>query len=169
MTAPWRRLSRGLHTFLAVGATVVLSTTLGGQSRGLDQALLLKPPTDAWPTYHGDYSGRRYSTLDADQRRTTSSSSRWPGSIVSTRRASARSSAAKDSETPPASAGGFGQPSIKSTPLMVNGVLYFTSPDHVWAVDARTGREIWHYYWRTRGGFTSGIVASGCTATGCIS
>ena len=23
----------------------------------------MKPPTIAWPTYHGDYSGRRYSTL----------------------------------------------------------------------------------------------------------
>ena len=41
---------------------------------------------------------------------------------------------------------------IKSTPLMVNGVLYFTVPDHVWAVDARTGREIWHYQWQTTGG-----------------
>jgi alcohol dehydrogenase (cytochrome c) len=35
--------------------------------------------------------------------------------------------------------------SIKSTPLLVNGVLYFTMPDNVWAVDARTGSEIWHY------------------------
>jgi alcohol dehydrogenase (cytochrome c) len=34
---------------------------------------------------------------------------------------------------------------IKSTPLEVNGVLYFTAPDNVWAVDARFGREIWHY------------------------
>ncbi len=30
---------------------------------------------------------------------------------------------------------------IKSTPLEVNGILYFTMPDNVWAVDARTGRE----------------------------
>jgi len=29
----------------------------------LDPALLLKPPTDAWPTYNSDYSGRRFSTL----------------------------------------------------------------------------------------------------------
>ncbi len=35
--------------------------------------------------------------------------------------------------------------SIKSTPLLVKGVLYFTMPDNVWAVDARTGSEIWHY------------------------
>ncbi len=41
---------------------------------------------------------------------------------------------------------------IKGTPLMVNGVLYVTSPDNGWALDARDGRERWHYFWRTRGG-----------------
>jgi len=35
---------------------------------------------------------------------------------------------------------------------MINGVLYFSLPDHVWALDARTGREIWHYAWKSRGG-----------------
>ena len=35
---------------------------------------------------------------------------------------------------------------------MVNGVLYVTSPDNGWALDARDGREMWHYFWRTRGG-----------------
>ena len=39
---------------------------------------------------------------------------------------------------------------------MVNGILYFSAPDHVWAVDARTGREIWHYFWKTRGGIHIG-------------
>src|SRR6185369_11801390 len=29
----------------------------------LDPATIAKPPVDSWPTYHGDYSGRRYSTL----------------------------------------------------------------------------------------------------------
>src|SRR6185295_18455600 len=52
----------------------------------------------------------------------------------------------------PGAAPGASAPAIKSTPLMVNGVLYFSAPDHVWAVDARTGREIWHYIWKTRGG-----------------
>ncbi len=46
-----------------------------------------------------------------------------------------------------------GSPSVKATPLQVNGVLYFTTPDHVYAVEARTGRELWHYVWtRNRGG-----------------
>ena len=31
--------------------------------QGLDPAALLKPPTDTWPTYNGDYTGRRYSPL----------------------------------------------------------------------------------------------------------
>src|SRR5437667_6518709 len=30
-------------------------------AQGLDPALT-KPPLDSWPTYHGDYSGRRHST-----------------------------------------------------------------------------------------------------------
>src|SRR5689334_20840219 len=45
-------------------ATLVLSVALIGQSQGLDPELLTKPPTDAWPTYNGDYSGRRFSTLN---------------------------------------------------------------------------------------------------------
>ena len=39
---------------------------------------------------------------------------------------------------------------------MVNGVLYVTLPDHVWAIDARTGREIWHLAWPSTGGIHIG-------------
>ena len=35
---------------------------------------------------------------------------------------------------------------------MVDGTLYFTMPDNAWAVDARDGRELWHYFWKTKGG-----------------
>ena len=34
---------------------------------------------------------------------------------------------------------------IKSSPLLVDGILYFTVPDNIWAVDARSGHQIWHY------------------------
>ena len=89
-------------------------------AQGLDPATLLKPPTDTWPTYNGDYSGARYSTLDQiNAGNVNSLTLAW---IFRTH-----------------SAG------IKSTPLEVNGVLYFTVPDNVWAVDARFGRLIWHY------------------------
>src|SRR4029077_6441199 len=41
---------------------------------------------------------------------------------------------------------------IKGAILQVIGVLYVTAPDHVWALDARDGRILWHYFWKTRGG-----------------
>ena len=126
-------------------------------AQGLDPSLLKKPPVDAWPTHHGDYSGRRYSTLkDINTRNVKNLTLAWVyrantsagGAIVG----------GEGPETPPAGGGmaAFGGLSIKSTPLLVNGVLYFSAPDHVWAVDARTGREIWHYFWRTRGGIHIG-------------
>jgi alcohol dehydrogenase (cytochrome c) len=39
---------------------------------------------------------------------------------------------------------------------MVKGILYFTIPDHVFAVDAHTGRELWHYDWVDQGGHLVG-------------
>src|SRR4051812_18744220 len=33
-------------------------------SGGLDPATILKPLGESWPTYSGDYSGRRYSSLN---------------------------------------------------------------------------------------------------------
>ena len=86
-----------------------------------------KPGTDIWPTYNGDYSGRRHSSL-----KLINSSNVNSLSIEWIYRASNYGAA------------GFGS-QIKATPLEVNGVLYFTMPDNVWAVDARSGREIWHF------------------------
>src|SRR4051794_7181360 len=89
-------------------------------AQGLDPADLLKPPTTTWPTYNGDYSGRRYSTLNQINKRNV---------------ASLRMAWSFQTHSDP----------LKSTPLEVNGILYFTTPDNVWAVDARNGRMIWHY------------------------
>ena len=35
--------------------------------------------------------------------------------------------------------------------LAVDGTLYVTAPDNAWALDARDGRELWHYFWKTTG------------------
>ena len=35
---------------------------------------------------------------------------------------------------------------------MVDGTIYVTAPDNAWAIDARDGRELWHYFWKTSGG-----------------
>jgi alcohol dehydrogenase (cytochrome c) len=99
---------------------------------GTNQDMLLKPPADAWPGYHGDYSGRRHSSL---------------------------------TQITPQNVGGLalawafqtGQTNtIKASPLLVDGVLYFSVPDNVWAVDARSGHQIWHYAYPTNKGFHIG-------------
>jgi alcohol dehydrogenase (cytochrome c) len=36
--------------------------------------------------------------------------------------------------------------SLETTPIVVNGIMYVTTAfDHVYALDARTGEQIWHY------------------------
>jgi len=135
--------------------TALLVTTALAQGP-LEPNLLKQQPTAAWPTYHGDYSGRHFSTLkQIDETNVNRLTLGWmyrlnistAGAIVG----------GEGPETPaPGANAGFGSPTIKSIPLMVNGMLYFTAPDHAYAVDARTGREVWHYYWRTRGGIHIG-------------
>ncbi len=107
-------------------------------AQGLDSEKILHPTPDTWPTYNGDYSGRRFSKLDKiNTSNIQSLSLAWVYRI----------NAGGDR------VGG----AIKSTPLLVNGVLYFTIPDHVWAVDARTGKEVWQFTWqRSRGGIHLG-------------
>ena len=97
----------------------------------------------AWPTYNGDYSGRRYSTLSKINAGNIQSLS-----LAWVHRANPR----QDQQ----GGGGNTNAVIKGTPLVVNGVMYFTIPDHVWAIDARSGREMWHYAWKSKGGWHIG-------------
>ena len=34
----------------------------------------------------------------------------------------------------------------------MDGIIYASAPDNVYAIDARDGTILWHYYWKTRGG-----------------
>jgi acido-empty-quinoprotein group A len=104
-------------------------------------------PTDSWPTYHGDYTGRRYSTLKQINTSNVKGLTLAWVYRVNTSRAGAILGGEGPDTPPPGSA-----PQVKSTPLMINGTLYFSVPDHVYAVDARTGRDVWHFAWKTRGG-----------------
>jgi len=45
-----------------------------------------------------------------------------------------------------------GGASVKGAILAVNDVLYVTAPDNTWALDARDGRLLWQYFWKTKGG-----------------
>jgi len=118
-------------------------------AQSLDPAHLLKPLADSWPTYAGDYSGKRYSALtQINQSNVKSLTLAWlarlnggPGST-----ANVQTTVGGEGE------GEFAGVTIKGAILEVNGVLYVSSPDNAWAVDARDGHVLWHYFWRTRGG-----------------
>ncbi len=99
-------------------------------AQGLDPASILQPKPDSWPTYNGDYSGKRFSALKQIER----------GNVASLGMAWAFQTGIS---------GGQG---LKSTPLLVSGMLYFTEPDDIWAVEARSGRQDWHYHYHANEG-----------------
>jgi alcohol dehydrogenase (cytochrome c) len=113
-------------------AFILLSMTAAAAPRN-------QPPTTEWPTYNGDYSGRRFSPLTKIN----------AGNVK-------HLSLAWAHRLQPEGTG-----PIKATPLQVNGILYLTAPDHVWAIDARSGREVWHYLWKSTGGIHLGNRGAG--------
>lgn len=74
-----------------------------------------------WPTYNGDPGGNRHTRL----RQIT------PANVAEMRlkwvfpAGNARN--------------------LRTTPVVVDGVMYVTAPNEVYALDARSGRRIWHY------------------------
>src|SRR5690348_10648035 len=88
-------------------------------AQGVTSDMLLKPPADTWPAYHGDYSGRRHSQLTQIT----------PQNV-------GRLSLSWAFQTGTNS-------QIKASPIVVDGVIYFSTPDNVYAVDARSGHQIW--------------------------
>ena len=87
---------------------------------------------DAWTTYHGDYTGQRHSGLAQIA----------PDNVhqITLTWAFATGQTA----------------AIKATPILSNGIVYVTSPDHVWAIDARSGHQVWHYGYPANEGFHIG-------------
>jgi acido-empty-quinoprotein group A len=113
---------------------------LRGQGLNPSSFSLFNRPADVWPTYNGDYSGRRFSDLNAiNQSNIDRLKIDWIYRITSV-----------------GPQRGVGGPTIKSTPLLVNGILYFTVPDHVFAVNAHTGEELWQYDFQDQGGHLVG-------------
>src|ERR1051326_2444608 len=84
-------------------------------------AIALAQNVDSWPTYHGDYSGRRHSSLTQITPENVGQLTQlWKFQTGQTQQ-------------------------IKATPILVDGVIYLTTPDNLWAIDVRTARQLWHY------------------------
>ena len=81
---------------------------------------IIHPKVGDWPTYNGNLSGNRYSTLDQVNLKTVPKLElAWTYSIPF-----------------------FG---LETTPVVVGGVMYVTGNNQVYALSGRTGREIWRY------------------------
>src|SRR5258708_26940749 len=92
---------------LAMSTLVAFATPCVMLGQGVDAQMLLHPPADSWPGYHGDYSGRRHSSLtQITPQNVKNLSLAW---------------AFQTDQTTP----------IKASPLLVDGILYFTIPDNV--------------------------------------
>jgi alcohol dehydrogenase (cytochrome c) len=143
-------MRRALPLFLVVVAfTVVVA---GRQSGGLTPAQILKPSPDSWPTFHGDYTGRHYSTLNQiNVKNVKGLSLAWIGRLNT-----APQAALVGGFGPEPSAGAFPNANIKATPLLVDGTLYVSTPNNAYALDARTGKQLWHYSWKSQGGSNIG-------------
>lgn len=110
--------------FLA--ACTVLLPVLAQQSQSVSttvraEDLLKVPMGENWPSYNGDYTGRRYSSLRQINVATVSRlRTAWvfhPGNSQN----------------------------LEVTPVVVNGVMFVTSANDVFELDASTGRPLWHY------------------------
>jgi alcohol dehydrogenase (cytochrome c) len=100
------------------GVGLLLFAGVGCVPQTVNVANSVPSVNDSWPTYNGDMSGRRYSTLDQINRENVRLLTlAWAFPTHG--------------------------PILKSTPLEVDGILYFTAPDRVWAVDAQTGQQVW--------------------------
>jgi len=84
--------------------------------------LTAQPVGENWTSYNGDYTGRRYSSLQhINPSNVARLKAAWvfhPGNSQN----------------------------LEVTPVVVRGLMFITSSNDVFALDARTGRQIWHYH-----------------------
>jgi alcohol dehydrogenase (cytochrome c) len=105
--------------FPARFATLLCFAGLPIGAQNVDPKELLNPPADTWPTYHGDYTGERHSKLSQINPDTVAQLKQlWKFKATQT---------------------------LKASPIVAGGVIYITLPDNLWAIDAHTGKELWHH------------------------
>jgi acido-empty-quinoprotein group A len=121
-------------------AAALLTPAFAAPTVSLDPQEIGKPPIKNWTSYSGDYNGQRFSTLtQINAGNLDQLAQQWVYKIAR-----------------PAGQSRAPEPAIKCTPLLVDGVIYITIPDHVYALDAHTGKEYWHYDWVDHGGHLIG-------------
>jgi alcohol dehydrogenase (cytochrome c) len=139
---------------------------------GLDPIdIIRKPLADQWSSYSGDMSGKRFSHLKLVNTNTVKNLSlKWVSGLTTGCGPTGRPPVAAGGgfgggrggggPAAPINVGGLGNGDANNCGparlgggiLAVDGVIYASSPNNVYAIDARDGTVLWHYYWKTRGG-----------------
>ena len=100
---------------------------------------------DDWPSYNGDYTGKRYSGLSQITPQNAGQlQAQW---VFHTR-------------TPGV---------LEATPIVVNGIMYFTGSNDAFALNAQTGEVLWHHSRPTSQGLiddASGHINRGVAISG---
>ncbi|MDB5440192.1 MAG: hypothetical protein JWM33_2619 [Caulobacteraceae bacterium] len=164
------------------------------QVTAITQADLLKRAGAEWLNYHGDFTGDRYSTLGQINRTNVSRLKlAWTSEVTQAAaagglgggRGGGRAAAVPPVPgTPEAGNWGVntgvpasfdadavtyappnaGTGGIRSTPLMRNGVLFYTNGVNAYAVDGHTGKQIWRYVATSSAGLSNrGLAMAGDT------
>ena len=85
------------------------------------EALTARPVADNWLSYNGDYTGQRFSSLDQiNVKNVAQLRAQW---VFHT-------NASNDMEV---------------TPVVIDGLMIVTAANDVYALDAQTGRMVWHH------------------------
>jgi alcohol dehydrogenase (cytochrome c) len=147
------------HHALWVAGVMLAGLAQAQQKPMVPPEALLKPLAESWPTYSGDYSGQRYSHLTmVNKANVKNLTLAWTIRMNTAMRTVTAPGPFTPGNSLTTILGGEGKgdfpisgATVKGSVLQVNGVLYVTAPDHTWAIDGRDGRELWHYFWKTRG------------------
>src|SRR5947208_1929715 len=110
-----------------------------GPVGGLDPARILKPLAEDWPTYSGDYSGKRYSKLtQINQSNVKNLALAWTARFTNGGGQAGGGGGRGGFGGPPlivggegtAEAGFTGNTTIRASILQVDGILYLSTPDN---------------------------------------
>ncbi|MEZ5403048.1 MAG: PQQ-binding-like beta-propeller repeat protein [Bryobacteraceae bacterium] len=83
---------------------------------------LLEPPAKDWLHYNGQFHSQRHSPLTQVNRATVKGlTAQWIFGIPGARQ-------------------------LQTVPIVVDGVMYVSAPNEIYALDARTGRLVWDYH-----------------------
>src|SRR5688572_5491688 len=104
---------------------------------GIDFSRILNPQAGEWPTFNGNVSGNRYSPLTAINKSNVSRLGvKWTFTIP------LWNLFHPDTPYYRQNMQYFG---LETVPVVVDSVMYVTGPNQVFALDPRTGHQIWHY------------------------